>query len=186
MDELSLVLDPDEELEKQLASLNLASFDHLSNLGETRTLKQASPSDNDFEPRFSHARERESRGGHSQAPHSLRPLLAECGQTFVCDFEEFIRSFPSDPLVSFSIEGSRNVNQLPSLEKVGEASYSEVFGIGGVVLKIIPMHVEEKESDREPLAKDVPPMSEPRDVLKEIIITRTLGSGCRGYIKLLK
>ena len=74
-----------------------------------------------------------------------------------------------------------------SYQKVGEASYSEVFGIGNVVLKIIPLFDEDHDvSETWTASWDPPPVSEVQDVLKEIVVTRAMGEICKGFIKLLK
>lgn len=67
--------------------------------------------------------------------------------------------------------------------KIGEASFSEVFGIGDVVLKVIPIQKEDKYSC---LMAETPPSTDAKDVLKEIIVTRAMGALCRGFVKLLK
>ncbi|KAF8351644.1 hypothetical protein F5887DRAFT_1269216 [Amanita rubescens] len=77
-------------------------------------------------------------------------------------------------------------------KKIGEASYSEVFGIGGVVLKIIPLRNESRShgviDGKQHQSSDVegPATSEAKDVRKEIIVTRAMGEVCNGFVKLLK
>lgn len=76
-----------------------------------------------------------------------------------------------------------------SFKKIGEASYSEVFGIGGVVLKIIPLRNESRAIDVKQHQKndiEEPATSEAKDVRKEIIVTRAMGEVCDGFVKLLK
>ncbi|KAG6817858.1 hypothetical protein H0H87_001690 [Tephrocybe sp. NHM501043] len=122
-------------------------------------------------------------------PDSLKPLLAECGQS-VCgpiEFSSFIETFPYDPVVQ-SFDGlSTNLQ----FRKIGEASYSEVFGIGDVVLKVIPLREESDtnpgvESSENTDQDDGPAPSDARDVLKEIIVTDAMGQVCDGFVKLLK
>jgi len=68
-------------------------------------------------------------------------------------------------------------------QKIGEASYSEVFGIGDVVLKIIPIHNEECLDE---IDAETPAPSDAKDILKEIVVTRALGEMCNGFVNLLK
>jgi serine/threonine-protein kinase haspin len=112
----------------------------------------------------------------NQPPH-LIPLLDECGQEAPVEFSAFIEAFPVHPIVRSSCSGHA------TFQKIGEASYSEVFGIGDVVLKIIPIRNEEgpDEIDVETHAP-----SDAKDVLKEIVVTRALGEMCNGFVNLLK
>ncbi|KII94959.1 hypothetical protein PLICRDRAFT_97040 [Plicaturopsis crispa FD-325 SS-3] len=110
-------------------------------------------------------------------PEYLVPLLTECGQAAPHEFSAFIETFPFDPIVS---GGGR----APVFQKIGEASYSEVFGIGEVVLKVIPLRDELcAGTDAEG-----PFPSEARDVLKELIVTRAMGETCAGggFVRLLR
>ena len=56
-----------------------------------------------------------------------------------------------------------------------------MFGIGNVVLKVIPLRNPEESE----LPEDYPFLSEVEDVLKEITVTRTVGQKCDGFIKVL-
>jgi serine/threonine-protein kinase haspin len=67
--------------------------------------------------------------------------------------------------------------------KIGEASFSEVFGIGDVVLKIIPLRDEERNITND---SETPAPSDANDVLKEVIVTQTMGEMCSGFVKLLR
>ncbi|KAF9481833.1 hypothetical protein BDN70DRAFT_875782 [Pholiota conissans] len=117
-------------------------------------------------------------------PAYLVPLLEECHQE-TCgphNFSAFIESFPYDPILHSARE-----NNFMDMEfrKIGEASYSEVFGIGDVVLKVIPLRDEHAkgiyvEHD------DGPAPSDAKDVRKEIIVTRAMGEVYGGFVKLLK
>ncbi|KAF8897829.1 hypothetical protein BD779DRAFT_1492648 [Infundibulicybe gibba] len=113
------------------------------------------------------------------------------------EFSAFIETFPYDPVVQ-SAEGPSS--QEVRFRKIGEASYSEVFGIGDVVLKVIPLRNEapvdssanaskfrlnSKESDEQD-EEDGPAPSDATDVRKEIIVTRAMGEVCDGFVKLLK
>ena len=119
-----------------------------------------------------------------EVPKYLKPLLEECHQE-ICgphNFSAFIESFPFDPITSRGIE---NVDI--TFRKIGEASYSEVFGIGDVVLKVIPIR-DESEAGQifTPGEEDGPAPSDAKDVRKEIIVTRAMGEVYSGFVKLLK
>ncbi len=126
-------------------------------------------------------------------PDYLKPLLQECHQEDhgLHDFSSFIKSFPYDPIVRSSRKEDASGDYY-SFKKIGEASYSEVFGIGGVVLKIIPLRNESRSNGvidgKQHQSSDVegPATSEAKDVRKEIIVTRAMGEVCNGFVKLLK
>ena len=151
-----------------------------------------------------------STGMHVEfAPEYLRPILTECGQQ-ICgphEFSAFITTFPVDAIVWDSPE-KQGVEE-PRFRKIGEASYSEVFGIGDVVLKIIPLRDEAPKgnakgptptqargSSKSTLygmaapqiaeGPDDPPPTDAKDVLKEMIVTRAMGGICEGFVKLLR
>lgn len=111
-----------------------------------------------------------------QPPH-LIPLLNECGQTAPVEFSAFIEAFPVHPIVQSSCSGKA------AFQKIGEASYSEVFGIGDVVLKIVPIRNEECQDK---IDAETPAPSDAKDVLNEIVVTRALGEMCDGFVSLLK
>ncbi|OSX59451.1 hypothetical protein POSPLADRAFT_1067204 [Postia placenta MAD-698-R-SB12] len=117
-------------------------------------------------------------------PAYLQPLLEECSQTTPHEFSAFIEMFPYDPIVR---EGAW-IKGPAQFQKIGEASYSEVFGIGDVVLKVIPLRDEEKPrtaiNGEEGL--DMPAPSDARDVLREIIVTHAMGEMCSGFVQLLR
>ena len=115
----------------------------------------------------------------SAQPEYLVPLLNECAQTFPYEFSAFIETFPFDPVVQSSAEDGD-----ARFRKIGEASYSEVFGIGDVVLKIIPIRFE--DVSMYPETDEIPAPSDAKDVLKEIIVTREIGEICDKFVKLLK
>lgn len=113
-------------------------------------------------------------------PDYLLPLLAECQQTTPHEFSAFIETFPFDPVVRTRDQGPSKLE----FRKIGEASYSEVFGIGDVVLKIIPLRNEgDALGDAD---VDSPSPSDAKDVLKEINVTKSMGEICDGFIKLLR
>jgi serine/threonine-protein kinase haspin len=113
-------------------------------------------------------------------PAFLHPLLEECNQESPHEFSAFIEMFPFDPVV----RSESNLEDI-RFRKIGEASYSEVFGIGNVVLKVIPIRLEDTDV-APPLDQEGPPPSDAKDVLKEMIVTRAMGKICAGFVKLLK
>ncbi len=132
--------------------------------------------------------------GTPEIPDYLRPLLNECEQNQAHEFSSFISVFPHDPILTSARIAS---SSLPPFRKVGEASYSEVFGIGDVVLKIIPIRDESPVSPAEKgkasqtlhqrsEAEEGPAPTDARDVLKEVIVTRAMGDVHKGFVKLLK
>ena len=112
----------------------------------------------------------------NQPPH-LIPLLDECGQEAPVEFSAFIEAFPVHPVVQSTCSGHA------TFQKIGEASYSEVFGIGDVVLKLIPIRNEEGSDE---IDAETPAPSDAKDVLKEIVVTRAMGEMCNGFVNLLK
>ncbi|TFK55565.1 hypothetical protein OE88DRAFT_1765645 [Heliocybe sulcata] len=116
------------------------------------------------------------------APAYLRPLLAECNQASPHEFSAFIETFPFDAVVR-----PLDTPPLPppayTFRKIGEASYSEVFGIGDVVLKIVPLRDEDTSKAGR---AETPPPSDARDVLREIVVTRAMGEMCAGFVRLLR
>ncbi|KAH7343215.1 hypothetical protein B0J17DRAFT_713411 [Rhizoctonia solani] len=116
------------------------------------------------------------------APYSreLLNLLEECSQPEPIDLGAFVATFSTDdvhlrfPPTTF---GPRR-----RWQKVGEASYSEVFRLGGVVVKIVPLKMEHDGWN----GVDGPCVSEMPDVQKEITITRAMGDMQSGFIKLAK
>ncbi|KAG1761367.1 hypothetical protein EDD22DRAFT_804676 [Suillus occidentalis] len=115
----------------------------------------------------------------SPQPDCLIPLLSECSQTCPHEFSAFIETFPFDPIVQ-PVEGD---DLDVKFRKIGEASFSEVFGIGDVVLKIIPLRDEEQRITND---LETPAPSDASDVLKEVIVTRAMGEMSSGFIKLLR
>ncbi|KAL5527506.1 hypothetical protein ACEPAG_6307 [Sanghuangporus baumii] len=187
-DDLSLSIDEELELALHIADLQLAKTTKSSTTSSDKsstTTPGALPTilDAGLLPTNISRRPR--------IPSFLRPLLSECGQLATFDFESFIETFPADPIIGFSghsiLPESGSCVSFDSYLKVGEASYSEVFGIGNVVLKIIPLFDEENDvSDTWTAEWDSPPVSEVQDVLKEVVVTRAMGEICKGFIKLLK
>jgi len=119
-----------------------------------------------------------------KVPEYLLPLLQECSQDSPHEFSSFINSFPFDPIVQ-SYESELAAYSKAEFRKVGEASYSEVFGIGSVVLKIVPLR-DESGTKADGYDAESPPPSDARDVLQEIAATRSMGELCEGFTKLLR
>ncbi|EGO02049.1 hypothetical protein SERLA73DRAFT_86185 [Serpula lacrymans var. lacrymans S7.3] len=116
----------------------------------------------------------------SSPPDYLLPLLTECSQDNPYEFSAFIETFPFDPIVQPADAAATDIK----FHKIGEASYSEVFGIGDVVLKVIPLRDEEAKAVYNDV--DTPAPSDAKDVLKEMIVTRAIGEVCDGFVKLLR
>jgi len=119
-----------------------------------------------------------------EVPKCLLPLLQECNQDSPHEFSSFINSFPFDPIVQ-SYESELVAYSKAEFRKVGDASYSEVFGIGSVVLKIVPLR-DGSETKADGYHVESPPPSDARDVLQEIAATRLMGELCEGFTKLLR
>ncbi|KAG2013306.1 other/Haspin protein kinase [Coprinopsis cinerea AmutBmut pab1-1] len=118
-------------------------------------------------------------------PAYLLPLLEECHQE-ECgphDFSSFIDSFPFDPILR---DGRSDAPSELEFRKIGEASYSEVFGIADVVLKVIPLRDESAPGAISTELEEGPPPSDAQDVRKEIIVTRAMGEVYGGFVKFLK
>jgi serine/threonine-protein kinase haspin len=124
-----------------------------------------------------------------QYPEYMRSLLEECFQeeTGPYEFSAFIESFPLDPILQDARRAAKRKKDdtMMMFRKIGEASYSEVFGIGDVVLKVIPLRDELRLVDEEEL-EDGPAPSDAKDVRKEIIVTRAMGDVHDRFVRLLK
>lgn len=116
----------------------------------------------------------------------LLPLLRECSQTTPHEFSAFIGMFPFDPITrtAHPPEDEAEPVGLAHFQKIGEASFSEVFGIGDVVLKVIPLRDENAPPVED--SADLPAPSDSKDVLNEIVVTRAMGETCGGFVKLLR
>ena len=106
----------------------------------------------------------------------LSGLLKKCGQTEVQDFDAFVSTFAFD-----GIHGKRAGKV--AFRKLGEASYSEVFAVGEVVLKVVPLLLDGEESSED---VEVPCASPLAEVEREILVTKAMGDVHAGFIKLLK
>jgi serine/threonine-protein kinase haspin len=110
----------------------------------------------------------------------LARLLEISKQAEPYDFSSFVETFPFDPIHG---EAAGQV----IFRKIGEASFSEVFGIGNVVLKIVPITVTKdgKTFDSIEEGQMLPDVSDVADVLKEVIMTKAMGEIHPGFIRLL-
>ena len=95
------------------------------------------------------------------------------------DFSEFIASFIYDEL------HGKQAGRV-SLRKLGEASFSEVFVAGDLVLKIIPVQLDCEAGFDEVDDVDLPSSSTVAEVEREIKVTREMGSLHKGFVQLLK
>lgn len=115
-------------------------------------------------------------------PTTLLPLLHECGQDKPYSFNSFLEVFRSDVL------HAHTKSPVLAYRKLGEASFSEVYAIGDVVLKVVPLRDEERQMSRDggdTEERGVPEESSVQDVVREICITREMGALCAGFVQLL-
>jgi hypothetical protein len=127
---------------------------------------------------------------------AIERLLKFAGQAAPVEFSTFLETFKTQEIDDISSAGTREKArsvQRTSLKyrKIGDASYSEVFAIGDLVLKVIPLAVEVNaensgDSDDDDDDDEVPFKSSPENVLKEIVITKATGDVVDGFIKLLR
>ncbi|KAG9120202.1 hypothetical protein FRC07_004388 [Ceratobasidium sp. 392] len=129
------------------------------------------------EPRRSKSKSKTTTPSSSYSP-ALQSLLSTCSQPEPIDLEAFVSTFSTDDVHTLYPSSSRR-----RWRKIGEASYSEVFGLGGVVVKIIPLRMEGEGAI---LDVDGPFVSEIEDVEKEIAVTRAMGEIQNGFIKLVR
>jgi serine/threonine-protein kinase haspin len=116
----------------------------------------------------------------SAAGPGLAQLLRLSSQTEALAFDSFVETFPFDDSLH------HNLAQGAAFKKVGEASYSEVFGIGHVVLKIIPLIISPNQKVEEDEDGNWPSLSLAEDVVKEVLVTKAIGSVHAGFINLLR
>jgi len=111
----------------------------------------------------------------SSAPKtSLEGLLKTCSNSEVQPFSIFLAS----PILSSIIVP--DATSLSSIQKLGEASYSEVFSLTlaterpPIVMKVIPLFDDALLRPDERSEVELPDCSAPQDVLREIEITRKM------------
>lgn len=163
---ISMSMDPELELALKVAELEIGNATPINILAELSPIQ-------DRATRCNKQSTSSTSSGRKRTPNYLRPLLAECGQIMPFEFAAFIETFPFDSTHGFS--DNYDYEDTPTFQKIGEASYSEVFGIGNVVIKVIPLTNEDVESISDSRAHETPPTSDAKDVLKEILVTRTMG-----------
>ncbi|KAG8792200.1 hypothetical protein FRC12_006837 [Ceratobasidium sp. 428] len=129
------------------------------------------------EPHRPKTKPRPTTSSSSNSP-ALQSLLSTCSQSEPIDLEAFVSTFSTDDVHALYPSSSRR-----RWRKIGEASYSEVFGLGGVVVKVVPLRMEEAGAM---IDVDGPCVSEIEDVEKEIAITRAMGEIQDRFIKLVK
>ena len=115
-------------------------------------------------------------------------LLRGCTNPEVQPFSEFLRSQCLLSLIPFSA----NYESGPVIRKIGEASYSEVFGLSAyeagpeIVVKVVPL-LEQALLQRDTMHEvDLPDCTLPENVLREIEVTRMMaGIPDGGFINFL-
>lgn len=130
---------------------------------------------------------------------AVSPLLEISSQKAAYDFDTFMSGYPTENIPHHS-DGRRMSSDIKNLtwRKIGEASFSEVFRVGEVVLKIVPLEYRDPNStsvnqsdhiaiDQRGRArpKPRPSTSLPQDVLREINATRIMGDVHSGFTGLL-
>lgn len=173
---ISMSMDPELELALKVAELEIGDANPINILAELSPIQ-------DRTTRCNKQSTSSISFGRKRTPNYLRPLLSECSQIMPFEFATFIETFPFDS--AHGLSENYDYEDTPTFQKIGEASYSEVFGIGSVVLKVIPLTNEDVESTYDS-DLNAPPTSDAKDVLKEILVTRTMGEICKGFIKLIK
>ena len=147
------------ELAKQLDKVNLA--DSESQKSTSKGTRASTPAIKDAVA---------SKKKSSTVPADIKALLKVCTAHKVQDFTSLL----SSPLL-LDLVPSRS--DTPEFKKIGEASYSEVFGISRgarrVVLKVIPLLSDASIAKAEE-GEDVPDCSEAVDVRREVEITSTM------------
>lgn len=125
---------------------------------------------------------------------AISPLLEVSGQTVPHEFDAFILKFATGDARARQHCGGRKLPANMSWKKIGEASFSEVFHVGEVVLKIVPLEYHDPSPPTVSQPKDErgrirpkprPSTSLPEDVLREINATRIMGGVHFGFTSLL-
>ncbi|KAF8341263.1 uncharacterized protein EI90DRAFT_3150429 [Cantharellus anzutake] len=127
---------------------------------------------------------------HNRTRDALSPSLLEllriCGQEEPLDFESFVATFPFDKDIQNLVSVDMHVHDVDlNFRKVGEASFSEVYRVGNVVLKIIPI-TSTLDSGRRGDLRRCPNISAVEDVLREVRATERVGVSHPGFTRLLK
>lgn len=137
---------------------------------------------------------------HTEQPIAISPLLEVSGQAAPHDFGAFVSTFHAKGIHAHHDSGGRKLlSRMKDLtwRKIGEASFSEVFRVGEVVLKIVPLeyhdfnspHINPADSAvgarERTRPKPRPNTSLPEDVLREINATGIMGGVHSGFTNLL-
>lgn len=119
-------------------------------------------------------------------PLTLKPLLAACEQEQPYEFADFVNTAPFDE----KLHGADIPDTGAPLYKASEASFSEVFAVGRVVLKIVPIALDDSTAGLHAAEAEGeimwPTVSDPGDVLKEIEATKLIGAVHPSFVKLLR
>lgn len=116
----------------------------------------------------------------------ITDLLTVCSSQETRTWSEFINEITS----LAQSRANSNSSSPAEIIKVGEASYSEVYGIKaandpGVVVKVIPLTPAQFDQHR--VHRDVPDCSAPEDVKREIEITQRMSAMPEGgFVEFLK
>lgn len=135
----------------------------------------------------------------------LAALLTLCEQDCAHNFDSFVTSHPITALLGSSTptkRGKRPVEFCNAFRKIGEASYSEVFGVWSgsplsaegsprVVMKVVPLDLLPHGTSTRRSARlggeteeDEVCLTRVEDVIKEMEITRLMGNVHKGFVKL--
>ncbi|CEH15690.1 Serine/threonine kinase (haspin family) [Ceraceosorus bombacis] len=138
------------------------------------------------------ARGRKAVGLGEQQGSPLDALMRLCDQCAPVAFTKLLEQLASQVIASKEqsntnashrsrfAASSSSAASASGWKKVGEASYSEVFGIGEIVIKVIPLCSETREEEQE--EREWPEESKAEDVSREVAIMQACG---RGFIRLL-
>lgn len=142
--------------------------------------------------------------GSDTEDYRLRDVLALCQQDSACDFTSFIdtHQITSAPAIRTKTRGKRAAAApVPNVfRKIGEASYSEVFGVWSesgtaepskVVMKVVPLDMNPTKTVSARSGKsnnseedDEICLTKVEDIAKEIEITRLMNGVHEGFVKL--
>jgi hypothetical protein len=147
----------------------------------------------------------EAKVQHLSVVDPMEQLLAACSQSAAIAFTELFTDAArvpqilkeATPLESSTpppptIRGIRGRVIRPQtigdlqIRKIGEASFSEVYGVSSkntpeLVMKVIPLLNPERAPKEDGV--DEPDASEPGDVLKEVEITKAMGDAGEGFVR---
>ena len=130
--------------------------------------------------------EKPTREKAERISHPTNELLSVCSSSDIVPFPHFLQSANLLNLIPASTN-TTNTNSKLTTQKIGEASYSEVYGISRddteVVIKVIPLLDDVLQIDDE---DELPDCSSFEDVVREIVITRRMtGINGAGFVDFL-